>query len=261
MNYDEMFDRNIGVFSSNEQAVIKGKAVTIIGCGGMGGVTAQVLARTGFENFYIADPDKYETVNINNQFNAFNSTIGQNKAEVVCKMLKEINPNVQVHVYSEGLTEDNLHQLTSQSDVIFDCVDFNELFYSYILCREARRQNKFVFSPQAIGYGGSVLIFDPEGESINEYLNLAEGMQKGDFDSVHINPEKYTRIQLDYIEKKVIDDVVARSIPIPNLALAQTLMASIMVSEALFLLLNKRKPISIPKIISVDVLKNIYNVE
>ena len=254
MQYLEMYDRNIGVFSVSEQNTIKALKVSIIGCGGMGGVAAQILARTGVENICIADPDKYEVVNINNQFNAYSNTIGKNKALVVKDCIEKINPDSNVRAYSEGLTENNVIEIVNRADIVFDCVDFNEIYYSYLVVNEARKQNKYVLAPQAIGYGGSVIVFDPHGMSINDYYGFSEGMNKAQVDKVNITPDKFTHVLPDYVDGEIVLKVMNKEIPIPNIALAQTLAASVMVSEALMIVLKKREPIVAPKVVSFDLL-------
>ncbi|MDD5039981.1 MAG: ThiF family adenylyltransferase [Patescibacteria group bacterium] len=261
MEYDVMFARNIGIFSEKEQKTIRNLTIGVIGCGGMGSITAQIAARTGVESIILADPENYEAVNINNQFSAFEKTIGENKAQITARIVKGINSNIKVTPHKEGLNEKNVTEIVKQSDIIFDCIDYNELFFSYILTNEAKHQKKFVLAPQAIGYGASILIFDPNGISFNEYLGMHEGMSREEVGQIIIPPEKYAPILPDYINEEIISKTIQKRIPIPNIALAQTLAASIMVAEALFILLGKRKPVVVPNIIAIDLLlkKYIYN--
>jgi len=258
MNYYEMFDRNIGVFTQEEQSKLKGKKIGIMGCGGMGGISAQIIARTGIENMILADPEKFEVVNINNQFTAFKTTIGENKAKVTAKMVSAINPKINLEIYDEGLTDKNVENIVKSVNIIFDCIDYNALYYSYILNKSAKKEGKYVLAPQAIGYGASVLVFDPNSLSFNEYMGLNDNMSKEQIDNFIVAPDKYAPIIPSYIDKDIMQKVVNKSIPIPNIALAQTLATSIMVSEAIIILLNKRKPITVPNVIAIDLLENKY---
>ena len=253
-----MFDRNIGIFSETEQQTLRKKAVAVLGCGGMGSISSQILARSGIESLIIADFDKYNDVNINNQFCAFKSTIGRNKAEVVGETLNDINPAASIKVYSEGRTEKNVSEIVAKADIIYDCIDYNELYYSYILTSEARKQNKFVLAPQAIGYGASVLIFDPRGLSFNEFLGLKDGMNREEVNAVNVPAEKYAPIRTSYIQQETIEKVVMKKIAIPNIALAQTLASSIMIAESFFILLGKRKSSVIPEVIAIDLFEKKY---
>jgi len=60
MNYDEFFQRNLGIFEPEEQERIKDAKVLIIGCGGIGGVIAIALARSSVGHFVLMEPEVYE---------------------------------------------------------------------------------------------------------------------------------------------------------------------------------------------------------
>ncbi|MFB0532808.1 MAG: ThiF family adenylyltransferase, partial [Desulfatiglandales bacterium] len=47
MDYEELFQRNYGIFSRDEQQRIQRSSILIIGCGGIGGSVAIMLARSG----------------------------------------------------------------------------------------------------------------------------------------------------------------------------------------------------------------------
>ena len=53
MLYEELFERNYGVFTEEEQARIRDARVVIVGCGGIGGATAITLARSGLGHFVL----------------------------------------------------------------------------------------------------------------------------------------------------------------------------------------------------------------
>ena len=54
--YDEITQRNIGVFTPDEQARIRALVVAIAGCGGIGASAAHYLARLGVGELRLADP-------------------------------------------------------------------------------------------------------------------------------------------------------------------------------------------------------------
>ena len=76
--------------------LIASKHVAIIGCGGVGGAAAIALCRCGVENFTLVDFDKVSPSNCNRQVVAWQSTIGQNKVDVLAKMMLAINPYAKV---------------------------------------------------------------------------------------------------------------------------------------------------------------------
>ena len=92
MEYDQLFYRNRGVFSKGEQQGIRQGRILIVGCGGIGGAVAIMLARSGVGRFLIVEPDRYEPTNMNRQIACFAHTIGRNKAQVVKEHIQRINP-------------------------------------------------------------------------------------------------------------------------------------------------------------------------
>lgn len=120
--YRELTARNAGLITAGVQRAIQECVVLIAGCGSTGGAAIEPLARAGFENFILAEPDHYELSNLNRQAAAV-SDIGRNKAEVGAERVRRINPYIQVEVVPEGITSDNAQRLVNGTDFIIDGVD------------------------------------------------------------------------------------------------------------------------------------------
>src|SRR5690606_20489470 len=58
--YNARVDRNIGWITPEEQSMLKHKTVGISGCGGMGGLLAQILLRAGIGHIKIADNSAFD---------------------------------------------------------------------------------------------------------------------------------------------------------------------------------------------------------
>ncbi|PFT75573.1 molybdopterin biosynthesis protein MoeB, partial [Bacillus thuringiensis] len=58
--YEESFTRNRGVISIEEQEKLKHARVTVVGAGGVGGITLIQLARMGVGSLHVIDPDVFE---------------------------------------------------------------------------------------------------------------------------------------------------------------------------------------------------------
>jgi molybdopterin/thiamine biosynthesis adenylyltransferase len=121
--YEESFTRNIGVISIEEQEKLKHARVTVVGAGGVGGMTLIQLARMGVGSLHVIDPDVFEASNINRQMLSSVSKLGQPKAVVARDMLHDINPFLQVQITQEFVTEDNAKDLLTHTDVIIDATD------------------------------------------------------------------------------------------------------------------------------------------
>ena len=70
--------------------------VAVFGIGGVGGYTAEALARSGIGAIDIFDDDRVCLTNLNRQIIALHSTIGRDKTQVMKERLLDINPNMKV---------------------------------------------------------------------------------------------------------------------------------------------------------------------
>ena len=70
--------------------------VAVFGVGGVGGYAVEALARSGVGTLHLYDDDTVSESNLNRQLAALHSTIGQPKAEVMARRVRDINPTCQV---------------------------------------------------------------------------------------------------------------------------------------------------------------------
>src|SRR3990167_11415112 len=103
----EIFKRNYGVTDNREQEKLSAATVTVVGAGGVGGITLISLARMGFGHIHVIDMDVFEHSNINRQMLSGVSRTGKSKVLCAEETLKDINPNIQVRVTQEKLIEEN----------------------------------------------------------------------------------------------------------------------------------------------------------
>ncbi|MEN8191005.1 MAG: ThiF family adenylyltransferase, partial [Thermodesulfobacteriota bacterium] len=61
----ERYSRN--PLSRAEQEKLQSAVVSIIGCGGLGGRTAELLTRLGVGSIILTDPDRFTESNLNRQ--------------------------------------------------------------------------------------------------------------------------------------------------------------------------------------------------
>ena len=67
--------------------------VAIFGIGGVGGYTAEALARSGIGRLDLIDSDSVSISNINRQILATHSTVGMPKVEAAKRRILDINPS------------------------------------------------------------------------------------------------------------------------------------------------------------------------
>ena len=98
--------------------------VLVVGLGGVGGYVAEQLTRAGIGELTIVDGDVVSQSNMNRQLLALQSTQGKPKAEVMAARLREINPDVKLHVVSQFMKDQALIDLISQPyDYVVDAID------------------------------------------------------------------------------------------------------------------------------------------
>lgn len=98
--------------------------VLVVGLGGVGGYVAEQLTRAGIGELTIVDGDVVSQSNMNRQLLALQSTQGKPKAEVMAARLRDINPNVKLHVVNQFMKDQALIDLISQPyDYVVDAID------------------------------------------------------------------------------------------------------------------------------------------
>lgn len=99
--------------------------VLVVGLGGVGGICAEMIARSGVGKMTIVDADIVEASNRNRQIPALISTDGKLKAEVMAERIRDINPDIELTVIPEFIKDNRtIEILTSQKfDYAVDCID------------------------------------------------------------------------------------------------------------------------------------------
>lgn len=117
------FARNRGVSSADDQANLLSSTVAVIGCGGLGGYVATLLARQGVGALTLCDYDCFEESNLNRQFGANESTLGKNKAVVIGNAIKDMASHVELRIVTEAATPESLPSILHGSNIVVDCLD------------------------------------------------------------------------------------------------------------------------------------------
>lgn len=98
--------------------------VVVVGVGGVGGATLEMLARAGVGEFTIIDFDKIDETNINRQLIAFTDSIDKIKVDEWKNKIKRINPNCVVNNICEKVNEFNVGSIIPKNcDIVVDAID------------------------------------------------------------------------------------------------------------------------------------------
>lgn len=119
----ETFSRNELYWGKNNQDKIANSNILIFGLGGVGSFTAEMLARSGVNNFTIVDFDTVSQSNINRQLIALQNTVGLAKADVTKERILSINPNANVVAINDFYTSGMNDIFNNKYDFVVDAID------------------------------------------------------------------------------------------------------------------------------------------
>ncbi len=173
-SYEDAFSRNLGWVTEQEQQTLRGKRIAIAGMGGVGGSHLLAMTRLGIGAFNIADFDRFELVNFNRQAGAKLSTLGLRKAEVLAGMAKDINPELQLNIFSEGVTGENLDAFLDGVAVYVDGLDFFVLDVRRKIFARCRELGIPAITAAPAGMGVAYLVFTRNGMSFEDYFAMRD---------------------------------------------------------------------------------------
>jgi molybdopterin/thiamine biosynthesis adenylyltransferase len=171
--YESAFARNVGWVTAPEQQRLRRARVAIAGVGGVGGLHALTLARLGVGGFHLADPDVFELANFNRQVGATLATIGQRKADVIARMVREVNPEVAPVVFADGVDARNLDAFLRGVDLYVDGLDFFALDVRARVFARCAELGIPAVTAAPIGMGAAYLVFVPGGVTFEQHFRLA----------------------------------------------------------------------------------------
>jgi molybdopterin/thiamine biosynthesis adenylyltransferase len=259
--YKSIFSRNIGFFTESEQERLSKASIAVAGMGGVGGLLVERLTRLGIGQLKILDPETFEQSNLNRQFGSSILNLGQNRAEAVFRQTKDINPQARIQYSKTGIkTENDAGLFVSGCDLVVDEMDFGLFKESIFLQRAARRRGIYYMFAVDIGFGALVVIFDPNGLTLEEYDKLPPDIDLGDAQELRVPLERICPVMPLYAAPAsdeadmIMREVLAGDRPAPTNSIGVGL-ASIMASiEAINILLRKRDIPSAPQYTYVDLL-------
>lgn len=105
-------------------AKLRGSTVAVLGIGGVGGIAAEALARSGVGRIILIDKDVVDITNINRQIHALTTTVGQPKADLMRDRIKLINPECDAVALRMFYTEETYEELFKYPlDYVVDASD------------------------------------------------------------------------------------------------------------------------------------------
>lgn len=173
-NYQQAYARNIGWVTREEQGILRSKRVAIAGMGGVGGVHLLTLARLGIGAFHIADFDTFDIANFNRQVGASMSSLGRPKVDVLAEMALDINPELKLVRFPNGVSQDSLADFFEGVDLYVDGLDFFAFAARQATFASCARLNIPAVTAAPLGMGTAVLSFLPGHMTFEDYFGWGD---------------------------------------------------------------------------------------
>jgi len=254
-DYATAFARNIGFLSEAEQARLRGCRVAIAGLGGTGGAQVHALARMGIGAFNLADPDTFELVNFNRQLGATMETIGRPKADVCEEIVHSINPEADVRLFPAGIAADNIDQFLTDVDLVVDSLDFYCFEARFLLYANARERGLWVLTAPPLGFGFTLLGFDPKGMRFEDYFGFRKDMPERELVISLIAGIAPKPFLMRYLS---LGDTAMKQRRMPSVGAAPLMIAGVIATEVVNLITGKTPPLAVPSVIQYDALLRKY---
>lgn len=165
--------RRTEILLGDNLSKLKKSSVIIFGIGGVGGYTAEMLARTGVGSITLVDYDVVDISNKNRQIIALDSTIGKYKVDVMKDRIKDINSDCNVIAINSKLTPENIHEFNLENyDYIIDAIDM----VTSTICLIEYAKNHKIPIISAMGAGNRVGI--PNFKIVDIYDTHDDGLAK-----------------------------------------------------------------------------------
>ena len=123
MDFPKRYDRNHEALSVDEQKLLAASHVGVFGCGGLGGLVIESLARVGVGYLRVVDGDVFEQSNLNRQLLSSEAVLGRKKAFIAVERVRTINSGVEVEPIINYLNEENAALMMAGLDCAVDCLD------------------------------------------------------------------------------------------------------------------------------------------
>jgi len=153
---DDRFSRQEILIGQGAQERLASSKLVIVGVGALGTVAADLIIRAGIGELTLIDRDSIEESNLQRQILFNEKDIGEAKAEVAAKKLKEVNSKASINYHVTDLNYKNV-DLLSGHDLILDCSDN---LYTRFLINEFAKKNKvpWIYSAAVREHGNVMVI-------------------------------------------------------------------------------------------------------
>lgn len=161
----ERYLRNYDAISEAEQESLAINRVLVVGCGGLGGMVIECLARIGVGHLRVVDGDLFEASNLNRQILCSTMNLNRPKTLAAKQRVMAINPLVEVDAVQADFTAENAAVLLADCDVAVDCLD--NIPSRLLLQQAAKTAGVPLVHGTVAGWFGRICVIQPGEDLLN----------------------------------------------------------------------------------------------
>ena len=252
-DYETAFDRNIGWVTREELALLRGKRVAIAGLGVVGGSHLLTLTRLGIGAFNLAELGTFELANFNRQAGATLRSVGRPKLDVLAELALDVNPELQLRRFPQGLTAENVPEFLAGADVYLDALDFFAIDIRRRVFSAALAKGIPVVTAAPLGMGVALLTFLPGHMTPDEYFGWADVPEHEQLLRFLLGLSP-AMLQVGYLaDPSAVDLARHRG---PSTPMACDLCAGVAATHVLKLLLGRGELVAAPRGLHFDAYRN-----
>jgi molybdopterin/thiamine biosynthesis adenylyltransferase len=203
--------------------------------------------------FHLAEFDRFDLANFNRQAGAAMSSIDQLKLDVMIALARDINPELEIRSFADGVTPENCAPFLENVDVFVDGLDFFAFDTREAVFAACYTRAIPAVTVAPLGMGAALLNFLPVGMSFADYFGFAHCA----------DAEKPLRFLLGLspamLHRKYLADISFVDLESgrgPSTPMACQLCAGIAATETLKLLLGRGKVVAAPRGVHFDAYRN-----
>lgn len=231
--------------------------ISLAGLGGVGGVVFQTLVRFGVRQFRLAENGIFDPPDMNRQPGATTLTMGRPKLDVYVEWAKTINPSIELELYPQGITVDNIEEFLQGTDIHIAVIDIEKgKDVKEKGEKLARDRGIPIFTAMAVGFGAAIINYHPQGMTPADFWSKAagNGQNGGLLPTAMTITENFHPEVIDRIYKGAAQGIL------PTSSVGANMSGTILANEVIDYLLEPlgwtgRKAIFAPNYLAVDLLK------
>lgn len=187
----ERYNRQVmlpGIGEAGQQK-LKEARVLIIGVGGLGSPVSVYLCAAGVGTIGLVDDDIVSLSNLQRQILYHTHVVDKSKVLHAKEVLEELNPNVNIHIHDERISEQNANEIFSGYEIIVDATD--NYRSRYLISKFCKNFDKPMVHGAIEEFQGMVSVFNYKGGPFYENLfpeppenESIDGEPKGVFGSL-----------------------------------------------------------------------------